>query len=318
MIDGGGVDLLFANEDEALQLTGAADLDSALDELSDKVPTLVVTCGAEGAIGGRERRARSRSRPRRSTQVVDTTGAGDLFAAGFLVGTLQGREPRALPVDRRDRRGRGDLAFRRAARGRPEGTGAAMSMSSGSPFIAARHRAPIPPSPTRRARSARTMAERGIDLVYGGGRLGLMGIVADAVLDAGGKVYGVIPQALVDLEVAHTGCTELHIVANMHERKAKMTELTDAFVALPGGIGTLDELFEAWTLERARLSRQAVLPAQRRRLLGRADRLHGPCRATAASCRRRGARNCSRPTTPGEAIDLLDEAAKSAAQGVIW
>ena len=93
----------------------------------------------------------------------------------------------------------------------------------------------------------REMAARGIALVYGGGRLGLMGVVADAVLSAGGKAFGVIPQALIDLEVAHTGLTELHIVANMHERKARMTELTDAFVAIPGGIGTLDELFEAWT-----------------------------------------------------------------------
>src|SRR5881392_1481416 len=91
------------------------------------------------------------------------------------------------------------------------------------------------------------MARRGIGLVYGGGRLGLMGVVADAVLAHGGEAYGVIPQALVDLEVAHTGLTELHLVANMHERKAMMTELTDAFVAIPGGIGTLDELFEAWT-----------------------------------------------------------------------
>jgi uncharacterized protein (TIGR00730 family) len=93
----------------------------------------------------------------------------------------------------------------------------------------------------------REMAARDIALVYGGGRLGLMGVVADAVLGAGGKAYGVIPQALIDLEVAHTGLTELHIVANMHERKAMMTDLTDAFVAIPGGIGTLDELFEAWT-----------------------------------------------------------------------
>jgi uncharacterized protein (TIGR00730 family) len=91
------------------------------------------------------------------------------------------------------------------------------------------------------------MARRGIGLVYGGGRLGLMGIVADAVIAGGGETYGVIPQALIDLEVAHTGLTEIHIVTTMHERKAKMTELTDAFVALPGGIGTFDELFEAWT-----------------------------------------------------------------------
>jgi uncharacterized protein (TIGR00730 family) len=74
-----------------------------------------------------------------------------------------------------------------------------------------------------------------------------MGVIADTVLAAGGEVYGVIPQALVDLEVAHTGLTELHLVGTMHERKAKMTELTDAFVAIPGGIGTLDELFEAWS-----------------------------------------------------------------------
>jgi uncharacterized protein (TIGR00730 family) len=74
-----------------------------------------------------------------------------------------------------------------------------------------------------------------------------MGIVADAVLSQGGKAHGVIPQALIDLEVAHTGLTELHVVTSMHERKAKMTDLTDAFVALPGGIGTFDELFEAWT-----------------------------------------------------------------------
>jgi uncharacterized protein (TIGR00730 family) len=91
------------------------------------------------------------------------------------------------------------------------------------------------------------MARRGVGLVYGGGRLGLMGVVADSVLGAGGEAYGVIPQALTDLEVAHTGLTELHVVADMHARKAKMTELTDAFVALPGGIGTCDELFEAWT-----------------------------------------------------------------------
>ena len=91
------------------------------------------------------------------------------------------------------------------------------------------------------------MVRRDVELVYGGGRLGLMGLIADSVLELGGHVYGVIPQALVDLEVAHTGVTELHLVETMHERKAKMTELADAFLALPGGIGTLDELFEAWS-----------------------------------------------------------------------
>ncbi|RYX98125.1 MAG: TIGR00730 family Rossman fold protein [Comamonadaceae bacterium] len=84
-------------------------------------------------------------------------------------------------------------------------------------------------------------------LVYGGGRNGLMGIVADAALAAGARVIGVIPQALVEKEWAHNGCTELHIVDNMHERKRIMAEKADAFIALPGGIGTLEEFFEAWT-----------------------------------------------------------------------
>ena len=84
-------------------------------------------------------------------------------------------------------------------------------------------------------------------LVYGGGRNGLMGILADAALAAGGRVVGVIPKALVEKEWAHTGCTELHIVDTMHERKRIMAEHADAFLALPGGIGTLEEFFEVWT-----------------------------------------------------------------------
>jgi uncharacterized protein (TIGR00730 family) len=84
-------------------------------------------------------------------------------------------------------------------------------------------------------------------LVYGGGRNGLMGLLADTTLAAGGRVIGVIPQALVEKEWAHTGCTELHIVENMHERKRIMAERADAFLALPGGIGTLEEFFEVWT-----------------------------------------------------------------------
>ena len=95
--------------------------------------------------------------------------------------------------------------------------------------------------------TAKAMVSHDVDLVYGGGRLGLMGLMADGVLDLGGRVYGVIPHALVDLEVAHQGLTELERVANMHERKARMTELADAFLCLPGGIGTLDEMFEAWS-----------------------------------------------------------------------
>ena len=91
----------------------------------------------------------------------------------------------------------------------------------------------------------RALAERGIGVVYGGGKLGLMGAVADAALAAGGEVIGIIPQALVDAEVAHKGCTELHIVSGMHERKARFTDLCDGFVTLPGGVGTMDELWEA-------------------------------------------------------------------------
>jgi len=92
-----------------------------------------------------------------------------------------------------------------------------------------------------------TLAERGIDLVYGGGHVGLMGAVADATLDAGGDVYGVMPQALVDREIAHEGVTELVVVDSMHERKARMADLADGFVALPGGFGTLEELMEVLT-----------------------------------------------------------------------
>jgi uncharacterized protein (TIGR00730 family) len=89
------------------------------------------------------------------------------------------------------------------------------------------------------------LAERGIAVVYGGGRLGLMGAVADAALDAGGKVIGVIPEALVGSEVAHKGCTELHVVPGMHQRKQMFTDLSDAFLTIPGGVGTQDELWEA-------------------------------------------------------------------------
>ncbi|QUX93479.1 TIGR00730 family Rossman fold protein [Marinomonas sp. A3A] len=91
------------------------------------------------------------------------------------------------------------------------------------------------------------LARQGVDVVYGGGKVGLMGVIANSALKAGGKVIGVIPTHLESKEIAHTGLTELHVVANMHERKAKMSELADAFVALPGGVGTLEEMFEIWT-----------------------------------------------------------------------
>lgn len=163
----------------------------------------------------------------------------------------------------------------------------------------------------------RTMVERGLDLVYGGGRLGLMGIIADTVIEAGGRTYGVIPRALVDREVAHTGLTELHEVTTMHERKARMTELCDAFVCLPGGIGTLDEMFEAWTWNALgyhakpfallnvagfwtpftefmdHVSESGFLSKRRLRQLIVAD-------------------------SPDAVINLLDEAASAATQGMVW
>jgi uncharacterized protein (TIGR00730 family) len=91
------------------------------------------------------------------------------------------------------------------------------------------------------------LAKRGIDVVYGGASVGLMGAVADAAMEGGGHVIGVIPQSLVDREVAHPGLGDLRVVESMHERKALMADLSDAFVALPGGVGTLEELFEVYT-----------------------------------------------------------------------
>ena len=104
------------------------------------------------------------------------------------------------------------------------------------------------PAYTERAIALGTrIAKEGLTLVYGGGNVGLMGVVADAVLEAGGEVTGVIPEQLVNWEVAHRGVTRLEVVANMHERKARMFDLADGFVALPGGFGTLDEMFEMLT-----------------------------------------------------------------------
>jgi uncharacterized protein (TIGR00730 family) len=91
------------------------------------------------------------------------------------------------------------------------------------------------------------MAARGIGLVFGGGHVGLMGAIADAVLEAGGEVIGVIPEALRDKELAHQGCTELHVVSTMHERKSLMADFAKGFIAMPGGFGTFDEMFEMLT-----------------------------------------------------------------------
>ncbi|QNN66164.1 TIGR00730 family Rossman fold protein [Sphingomonas rhizophila] len=163
----------------------------------------------------------------------------------------------------------------------------------------------------------RTMAERGIDLVYGGGKLGLMGIVADTVLDAGGKVFGVIPEALVAHEVAHLGCTELYTVANMHERKARMTELTDGFVALPGGIGTLDELFEAWTWNALGYHSKPLCLLN---VHGFWDDLIEFMDHVSESGFLSAARRAQllSATSAEEAIKLLDEAATDAPQGMVW
>lgn len=92
-----------------------------------------------------------------------------------------------------------------------------------------------------------TLAHRNIRLIYGGGSVGLMGVAADACLAAGGEVVGVIPRMLMEKEVGHAGVTQMHVVETMHDRKALMTELSDGFIALPGGFGTLDELFESLT-----------------------------------------------------------------------
>ena len=103
---------------------------------------------------------------------------------------------------------------------------------------------------------ARLLAAEGVGVVYGGGGVGLMGVLADAVLAEGGEIIGVIPRALVDREIAHRDVTDMRVVASMHERKALMAELADAFIALPGGLGTLEELFEVYTWAQLGLHRK--------------------------------------------------------------
>jgi uncharacterized protein (TIGR00730 family) len=163
------------------------------------------------------------------------------------------------------------------------------------------------------------IARAGMELVYGGASVGLMREAADAALAAGGRVIGVIPRALVDREIAHPGLTELRVVGSMHERKATMSELADAFVALPGGFGTLDELFEILTWSQLGLHakpvgllvRRGVLAASRaaRRAHG-AGRLHsrGPAGAAAVRGRRRhpaSAHEGVEPSGPGAEVDPL-------------
>ena len=172
-------------------------------------------------------------------------------------------------------------------------------------------------SPEADAATAAAMVGQGVDLVYGGGRLGLMGLIADSVLERGGKVYGVIPAALVDLEVAHTGVTELFRVANMHERKAKMTDLADAFLAMPGGVGTLDELFEAWSWNALGYHAKPFC------LLnvdgfwdGMISFIDHATESGFLSAQRRSQLLVA--VRPEEALEKLDEAAAAATQGMVW
>jgi uncharacterized protein (TIGR00730 family) len=165
--------------------------------------------------------------------------------------------------------------------------------------------------------TARAMVRRDVELVYGGGRLGLMGLIADSVLDLGGRVYGVIPAALIELEVAHEGVTELYRVETMHERKAKMTELADAFLALPGGIGTLDELFEAWSWNALGYHAKPFCLLNVEGFWdGMIDFMDHATRSGFLSQQRRNQLLVA--STPEEALEYLDEAAAAATQGMVW
>ena len=151
----------------------------------------------------------------------------------------------------------------------------------------------------------RLLAARGIRLVYGGARVGLMGAVADAALRGGGDVIGVIPAALVAKEVAHTGLTDLRIVESMHERKALMADLADAFVALPGGWGTLEEFFEVLTWAQLGLHRK---PCGLLNVHGYFDRLLAFLDHTIAEefVRPQNAALIAVASTPGELLDRLE------------
>ena len=165
--------------------------------------------------------------------------------------------------------------------------------------------------------TAAAMVKEGVQLVYGGGRLGLMGLIADSVLEQGGEVYGVIPQALVDIELAHEGITKLHVVETMHERKAMMTELADGFLILPGGIGTLDEFFEAWSWNALGYHKK---PFCLLNVEGYWDDLiqfidHATRSGFMSPLRRN---QLLVATSPTQALELLDEAAEGATQGMVW
>ena len=165
--------------------------------------------------------------------------------------------------------------------------------------------------------TAAAMTARGVDLVYGGGRLGLMGLIADSVLAQGGRVYGVITKALVNLEIAHNELTELHTVETMHERKAKMTDLADAFLALPGGVGTLDELFEAWSWKALGYHKKPLCLLNVEGYWdGMIEFIDHATKSGFLSEQRR--QQLLVAATPDKALEYLDEAAAAATQGMVW
>ena len=162
------------------------------------------------------------------------------------------------------------------------------------------------------------LAERKLRVVYGGASAGLMGLLADTALEHGGEVVGVIPRVLVDREVAHRGLTELHVVASMHERKAKMAELSDGFIALPGGIGTLEELIEVYTWSYLGIHDKPLGLVNTDGYYDGFTRLPRPFGRAKASCARKPARACvSRPrprccwtpwSAPGRDASIGDDA----------
>ena len=158
----------------------------------------------------------------------------------------------------------------------------------------------------------RLLGERGIRLVYGGGNVGLMGVLADAALAAGGEVIGVIPQMLVDKELAHRHLTELRVVGSMHERKALMAELSDAFVALPGGLGTYEELFEVLTWAQLHIHHKPCGCLNVARLLRSARRACSTTPSPRAFCSQQQRRLLVMSSDPGELLGAPRRAAAAA------
>ena len=229
-------DAPIAREAVAFSLGAYQTLAAAgFDELIERAADLADTFAA--ALRGR----RLHGRAARAQHAGGLRVPGARGRARAARGPRRGRpQPARLPVPARVGRGLERRVRPRAAAG---GAVNAVCVYCGSSFGSD----PVYLEATKDL--ARTLAGRGIRVVYGGASVGLMGALADATLEAGGEVVGVIPQQLVDREIAHTGLTELHVVQTMHQRKALMAELSDAFVALPGGIGTLEELIEIFTWE---------------------------------------------------------------------